>query len=423
MSTYSHFCARWLAVALGAVLVWLAVTAWSADQWPTNLAQTGIFALVTAMAVLVLIGKMNATFRWILVPFLAAVVWGVFQIWLDISVYQYATWTAVLAWASYVGAFWIGLHAFVYSDVARKFRAAAVVFGVVLAVEATLQRFALNGKVPWLISAARPEAAMGPFLNYDHYAAFIEVILPIALWSAWDDRKPTATWLGAAAVLYGSVIASTSRAGSALVTLEVLVILLIVFRHKATNARSKAAFAVTTAGLLITATLIVGSGILMHRFAENDPLAFRRRTLEAAVRIIQARPWTGFGLGTWSTVYPAYSTYDELAFVNHAHNDWAEWAGDGGLPFAVLMALVALRAAWLCRRAPWGIGIISVFVHCLVDFPLQKPALMLWLVAILGCLESRTQIMRFRVAFACLPTRRLASPETKTAQRKTAAQP
>jgi O-antigen ligase len=167
-----------------------------------------------------------------------------------------------------------------------------------------------------------------------------------------------------------------------------VIILWILFAHKTTDARTRAAFSIIAAGLLIIATLVVGSSILLNRFSEHDPLAFRRRALLVAMRIIQARPWTGFGLGTWSAIYPAYSDYDELAFVNHAHNDWAEWAGDGGIPFAALMGLVALRAVWLCRRAPWGIGIVSVVVHSLVDFPLQRPTVMLWLVTMLGCLES-----------------------------------
>jgi O-antigen ligase len=388
MKSNSLNSARWLAVGLGFLLAWLVASVWRADQWPWNLAQAAVFLLVTAISVLVLSGKATATFRWILVPFLAAACWGLVQIWLGISVYEYATFTAALAWASYAGALWIALHVFAHTDIARQFRAAAVVFAVVIAVEAILQKFASNGKVLWLISARRPEAVMGPFLNYDHYAAFVELVLPIALWSAWKDRQRAFAWLGAAAVLYASVIASTSRAGSTLVTLEVLIILGIVLRRKTTNARTKATFAMIAAGLLVIATLVVGSSILLNRFAENDPLAFRRRTLLVAVRIIQARPWTGFGLGTWPIIYPAYSNYDELAFVNHAHNDWAEWAGDGGIPFPALMGLVAFRAIWFFRRAPWGIGIVSVFVHSLVDFPLQRPTVMLWLVTILGCLES-----------------------------------
>jgi O-antigen ligase len=388
MKTNSLAPARGLAVGLGSVLAWLVATVWSSDEWPWNLAQVTIFLLVTGTCLLALSGKVDATFRWTLAPLLAVVCWGPVQIWLGISIYRYATWTAALAWGTYAGALWIALCVFTHANIARQFRTAAVVFAVVIAVEATVQKFASNGKVLWLIPARRPEAVMGPFLNYDHYAAFVELLLPMALWRAWKDRQRALAWLGAAAVLYGSVIASTSRAGSALVTLEVLIILWIILRHRTTNARSRVVFALIAAGLLVIAALVVGSSILLHRFAENDPLAFRRRTLLVSLRIIQARPWTGFGLGTWPSIYPAYSEYDELAFVNHAHNDWAEWAGDGGVPFAVLMGLVAVRAAWLSLQAPWGIGIVSVFIHSLVDFPLQRPTVMLWLVTILGCLES-----------------------------------
>ena len=195
-------------------------------------------------------------------------------------------------------------------------------------------------------------------------------------------------------------------------------LLFILYQGKQDDRRRALTFAITAAGLLIIAALVVGSQILLSRFAENDPLAFRKRMLTVALRIIRARPWTGFGFGTWSTIYPAYSDYDEIAFVNHAHNDWAEWAGDAGLPFAAFMALVALRAGWLCRRASWGIGIVSVFLHSFVDFPLQRPAVMTWLVALLGCLEM--EAMRFQAAAACPPTRRRGFPETRTAQRRTA---
>ena len=55
--------------------------------------------------------------------------------------------------------------------------------------------------------------------------------------------------------------------------------------------------------------------------------------------------WFGFGLGSWPWAYPRYAIIDPVLFANHAHNDWAEWAADGGLPFALLIGLVALRAA------------------------------------------------------------------------------
>jgi O-antigen ligase len=55
------------------------------------------------------------------------------------------------------------------------------------------------------------------------------------------------------------------------------------------------------------------------------------------------KPWTGFGLGIWPTVYPANALYDDGTFVNEAHNDWLQWAVEGGVP---------LVAAMLARPAP-----------------------------------------------------------------------
>lgn len=103
------------------------------------------------------------------------------------------------------------------------------------------------------------------------------------------------------------------------------------------------------------------------------------------------RPWMGFGLGTFESAYPAYAIFDVGLRVNHAHNDWLEWAAEGGNPLAVVMALVALwsvRAAW---QAPWGVGVVAVFLHSFVDYPMQKPALSAWLFVLLGALAAQAR--------------------------------
>jgi hypothetical protein len=75
--------------------------------------------------------------------------------------------------------------------------------------------------------------------------------------------------------------------------------------------------------------------------------------------------------------------------VNQAHNDWAQWAAEGGLPFLALLLAVA---AWSLRpalRSLWGVGIVSVFVHALVDYPMQqRPALAAYFFALLGVLAA-----------------------------------
>jgi len=78
---------------------------------------------------------------------------------------------------------------------------------------------------------------------------------------------------------------------------------------------------------------IAGWGLLWSRISGGtDPFANRREMLESALRMARERPWMGFGLGTFQFVYPAYAVTDFGLFVDHAHNDWAEWVAEGGLP-------------------------------------------------------------------------------------------
>ena len=97
----------------------------------------------------------------------------------------------------------------------------------------------------------------------------------------------------------------------------------------------------------------------------------------------------GFGLGTWPTAYPAHAYYDDGLFANQAHNDWAQWTAEGGLPFFFLMLSIAI---WSLRPAAdtlWGVGIVAVFLHCTVDYPIQRPALGGFFFALLGALAAQ----------------------------------
>jgi O-antigen ligase len=104
--------------------------------------------------------------------------------------------------------------------------------------------------------------------------------------------------------------------------------------------------------------------------------------------MIRDRPALGFGLGTWSTAYPAYALRDNGLLANQAHNDWAQWAVEGGLPFLLLILAIAGRSVRPAFRSLWGIGVLAVFVHSLVDYPLQRPALAGFFFVFLAVVES-----------------------------------
>jgi O-antigen ligase len=128
--------------------------------------------------------------------------------------------------------------------------------------------------------------------------------------------------------------------------------------------------------------------VLWNRLSRPDPYAGRREMLDSTLDMIRDRPWTGFGLGTWSTAYPRYARYDDGLSANHAHNDWAQWTAEGGFPFLALLVSIAVWSVRPALRSRWGIGVIAVFLHCLVDYPLQKPALAAFfftLLAVLAC--------------------------------------
>ena len=119
----------------------------------------------------------------------------------------------------------------------------------------------------------------------------------------------------------------------------------------------------------------------------------RRELLSSSLDMVRERPLTGFGLGAWATAYPAFAYYDDGSAPNQAHNDWAQWAAEGGLPLLAAMTallLLFLPHAW---RSIWGIGVVSVFLHALVDYPMQqRPALAAWIFLLLGAaVASRRQ--------------------------------
>jgi O-antigen ligase len=266
-------------------------------------------------------------------------------------------------------------------------------FGMVVAVWGLLEHFSSPATIFWFVEI-KHGSPFGPFVDRDHFAVFAELLLPLAIWNAFESPRRAVLYTAAAGSLFAAVIASGSRAGAAMVALEVMLCLSIAFfRIRAARHFRRVAPKVIACVILFSA--IAGWSLLWSRVSGgSDPFANRREMFESAMRMAREKPWMGFGLGTFQFVYPAYAVTDFGLFVDHAHNDWAEWAAEGGVPFLLLilsaLALVFRRAF----RSIWGIGILAAFIHALVDFPMQIPALasiVMVLLAALACESKRTK--------------------------------
>ena len=98
-----------------------------------------------------------------------------------------------------------------------------------------------------------------------------------------------------------------------------------------------------------------------------------------------ARPLTGWGLGTWSSVYPGFAHYDDGTFVNQAHNEWVQWAAEGGILLFLLMLAFAIHLIRPAFRAIWGLGTLAVLLHAFVDYPFeQRPQLAVFFFVFFG---------------------------------------
>ena len=310
--------------------------------------------------------------------------WGPFQMMAGGSVVPYETSTAALRWAALVATFFLVYAALEDQQLRGQARTWLAAFGGLFAVFATAQAYTSHGSYFWLFPSGQPEV-FGPFQNQNNYAAFIELTLPLTLWEALKRGRYRILWLTLTAVMAASVVASGSRAGSALIGAEIPAVLLVAYRSQLFSRGQVARVAakmVLAAALCMAAT---GWETLERRLGAANPFLYRGEMLHSAIAIAKDRPWTGFGLGTFSTVYPAYAVFDNGYGVNHAHNDWAEWAAEGGLPFVLLLAAIAAASSLAALRSGWGLGLVAVYVHGFVDFPMQRTGVVIW-VSVLGAM-------------------------------------
>ena len=359
------------AAALAVLLGWGVLSLWIDERWPWAIVQIGIFALASWR----MLSRRRMGLTPAAVPLAAAALWPLAQLAFATTIYRQATVSAALDWAAFALIFVLARDWLAAPAARRCFLGAAATFGLAVATVAILGNYLCPGMIGCMVRTAYANDVMGPFVNRNQYCAWVELLLPASLWLAAMGRL-RGLFAAAAAVLAASVVASGSRAGMVLAAAEIVaVVLALAFRDRAMR-RTLAVRALQFAALATVAIALVGWQEAAARWRHSGPEAVRQDALRASLEMVKAKPLMGSGLGTWSRVYPRYASIDQGVFVNQAHNDWAQWAAEGGLPFFLC---IFFFAALLCKPAIqsiYGIGMVAVLLHALVDYPMQqRPAL------------------------------------------------
>jgi len=379
---------KFSAIALLAIAITAVALMWQPAYWAVAIPT--IFA--TCLAAIWLVRALSARHElrtnpalWLI---LTAALWPLMQLGLGWTVYRSRTAESFLYWALAAAIVFSAIQTFRDPPVLRVFLRGLVIFGFIIALISPLQRFTAGGKIFWLFDVPYSDIALGPFVYPNQYAAFIELLLPIALVEALSERSGWRIFHGlAAAVMYGSVIAAVSRSGVALVTLEILAVPLLTARRHGTGLKQFKIPVAVLGGMLVVLTLAMGPDAIVAKLQQKDPYQGRRELTESSLLMIRDHPLKGVGFGNWSTVYPAYALFDDGLFANQAHNDWAQWAVEGGLPFFFVMAALAVWIVPRALRTVWGGGLIAIFLQCFVDYPIQRIGVAIVFFAILGAVS------------------------------------
>jgi O-antigen ligase len=256
-----------------------------------------------------------------------------------------------------------------------------------------VQHFTFNGKLYWVRKMTEGGLPFGPFVNRNHFAGFMELIVPLGL--GLLVTKGVRKELVPLTVLFtvveiGALVLSGSRGGIVGFFFGIGVLALVLWMRRTTAVQFGAAAMILLAAMMLVAWL--GAGEVAERFAKVGPgeVSLMRRgvMLKGSWHIFLDHRWTGTGAGTLIDVYPRYEGLYDGKLIEHAHDDYVEMLADmglsGGLLAAAFLFLLFRGAFQEVRKnqSPFSAGIHagaiagcgSLLLHSFVDFNLHIPS-------------------------------------------------
>jgi O-antigen ligase len=259
------------------------------------------------------------------------------------------------------------------------------------------------------------EEATGTYINRNHFAGFLEMVLPftvaLALLRARNLRRvahqrkaklrsllsapellPLIFFLFLAVAIFTALIFSRSRMGIISGAVSIVVVLSLTGTSSVSKWTRLAAAVLLLLGV-IGGVIWVGTDPVVMRFEtlgrEYDQSGQNRVSIwHDTVKLIRQRPVVGTGLGTFSIAYTSVQTSFLTHLVDHAHCDYLELVSDLGVPggiavFGSILWILA-RAVQRYRKTQDRFaaaiylgcigGIVAILVHSLADFNLYIPA-------------------------------------------------
>ncbi len=386
------------------VLITFAVLAHGAvEPWSQAILETGAAALFLWWSVL-LVTRKTSEISWspLLWPLLGLVLLGLLQIFVPLSVYPNLTRMELLRVAVYLLLFFLFSQAFQTARHWAGFTWFLILLGFSVAVFAILQDLTSNGKLYWFRELRFGGIPFGPFVNRNHFAGLMELLIPIglAILAVRGVAKQMLPMVALCTALpMGALFLSASRGGIVAFGCEILLLVGLLWLRRG----EKRQLLTFIAAIVLAGGLVGWLGVdqVLKRFTaiHNVEVTESRRVsmMRGGWHIFVDNLWTGTGLGTTISVYPRYETLYDGKIVDHVHNDHLEvlaetgivggicWLAFLGLTFGIGLKNLSIRNEPLTHAVQLGalVACGGLLVHGFVDFNLHIPsnALLFYLLA------------------------------------------
>jgi O-antigen ligase len=282
-----------------------------------------------------------------------------FENWRTLSFYPHATRAGLLKIISYLGVFLLIIN---YVDTKRKLVqiSTIIVFsGILVALLGIVQKVAEAPKIYWFWEPffKRDASFFGPFVNPNHFAGYMEMVIPLSMglfMTKWkhllmgqrnirESLIKVGNEEGSQLILFsffivlmvGALFLSSSRGGVISFLGSMIFFLIVVIKRE----REKRNLIILCGLLISIISFLLWMGIRplveecssIQDLSKDYDIQYRFQNWNDAGRLIHDFPLFGVGLETFSTIFPKYKTIDLQYYYLYLENDYLQLVCEMGI--------------------------------------------------------------------------------------------
>ena len=256
----------------------------------------------------------------------------------------------------------------------------------------------------------------GTYINPNHFAGFLEMILPLALaYTLLGRLSATAkVVLGyLALVILAGIGISLSRGGMIATAVALVVFFLVLLFQRDFWLHSLIGLGVLVTAGIIFFTNTTHSQLRFNRiFSEGKMEDGRFHYWNSAKQIWHKNLWAGAGPGHFDYEFWGYASPDVQGRAQYAHNDYLNTLADWGVTgLAIILIVLLVFYAGVFRTWPFvrrstedfgsrfsnkaafviggALGVLAMAAHSFLDFNMQIPANAILAITLLALISSQ----------------------------------